>query len=193
MRPRPLRALTAGLALLGAGCGEGDPLGNLRPEVREGGGRIWEVSAEQLPSAFDIVSGRRLFLGSGDIGPTAGDIFLEGTPGSTELRLRSVASLLRAQASHAVELQDLGEVDFATLEGVPDDGDYLDSEDSTGVAAVQGHVYALRIRRSELPPNFAKLVIDAVGTTADDPDQQFIDFRFAVQIQPGNPRFDTED
>jgi hypothetical protein len=190
-----LAARLAGCAAMGlllAGCGEGDPFGAVTPNVREGSARIWEVSAEDLPSAFDLVTGQRLFLGSGDVGATLGDVFLDGAPGAVELRLRSVASLLRAEAAHAVEIRDLGEVDFEDVREVPEEG-YTASEDSLGVTVAAGHVYALRLRRSELGFNFAKLVVDAVGSTGDDPDRQFIDFRFAVQIRPGDRHVVEED
>ncbi|MFN2432566.1 MAG: hypothetical protein ABR599_07090, partial [Gemmatimonadota bacterium] len=104
--------------------------------------------------------------------------------------LRSISSLVRGFATHQVALRDLGAIDFDGLDEVPADG-YVDEEDSTGVAIVQGHVYALRIQSTTLPPNFAKLVVDAVGGTAGP--VRFIDFRYALQIQPGNPRFEDED
>lgn len=188
MRLSRLAATALVLAL--PACGEGDPFG-VAPDVQQGSGRIWEVAAGDLPSAFDVLTGRRLFLGDGDISSAMGDFFLDGTPGSTELRLRSVVSLLRGEAAHLVELQDLGAIDFDTLGEVPPDG-YLPAGDTNGVPVVPGHVYALRITRSALDPNSAKLVVDAVSSTGDSPDRQFIDFRFAVQVQPGNRRFEEE-
>lgn len=173
------------------GCGEEDPFQDVRPNVREGGGRIWEVSAEELPGAFDVFNGRRLFLGGGGVADS-GDVFLDGPPGSTELRLRSVASLLRAEPAHQVEVQDVGPIDFGALFEIPEEG-YVEASDTVGVAVVAGHVYALRIRRTELGPNAAKLVVDVVGATGEDLDRQFIEFRFAVQTQPGNPRFEEDE
>jgi len=176
-----------GLAcLLSAACGDEDLIGSIRPDIREGSGRIWEVAAEDLPSAFDLFSGRRLFLGSGDINSGLGDLFLDTVPGSGDLRLRSIASLVRLEAVHAVELQDLGAVDFASLAEVPDGG-YVASEDSTGVLAAPGRVYALSIQRSNLGPNFAKLIVDAIGGA---PPARFIDFRYVIQVQPTNRSFE---
>jgi hypothetical protein len=180
--------LAAVAALLVTACGDEDPF-DLSPGLREGSARIFEVAAENLPSAFDLVSERRLFLGSGDISESLGDIFLEGGTGLADLRLRSISSLLRAEATHAVELLDLGEVDFDELLEAADEG-YVAAEDSTGVAAVAGHVYTLRIRRSELAPNFAKLIVDQIG--AETPGRRFIDFRYVVQTEPGNRRFEEE-
>lgn len=174
---------------LAAACGDEDLVGNIRPEVREGSGRIWEVAALDLPTAFDVFSGRRLFLGSGDINANLGDVFLEAVLGTGDLRLRSIASLLRLEDVHAVEIQDLGPVDFDSLEGVPDGG-YVASEDSTGVVAIPGHVYALSIQRSNLGANFAKLVVDAIGGT---PPARFIDFHYVVQVQPTNRSFEASD
>ncbi|MFN2431831.1 MAG: hypothetical protein ABR599_03260, partial [Gemmatimonadota bacterium] len=74
--------LRLAVLLLAAGCGDEDLTGNLDPDVREGGDRIWEASATDLPSAFDFLSGRRLFLGSGNVSSTFGDVFLEG-PGDS--------------------------------------------------------------------------------------------------------------
>jgi hypothetical protein len=186
---RAARALATVLApaLLFA-CGESSLLS---PGLREGGGRIWEVSAQGFPSAFDLVSGRRLFLGTGDVSANLGDLFLDGPPASTDLRLRSLASLLRAEPAHSVGLRDLGAVDFEALDEVPDDG-YTDSEDATGAAVVQGHVYAVRIGRTSLGDNFAKMVVDSIGITGGSVDQQFIDFRFVAQTQPGNRRFEED-
>jgi hypothetical protein len=82
-------------------------------------------------------------------------------------------------------------VDFAGLGEVPLDG-YVSSEDSIGVQIVEGHVYALRIVRSALDPNFGKLLARAVGTTDGGPDAQYLDFDFVVQVQPGNPRFEED-
>ncbi len=175
------------LGVLAAGCGGDDNL--LSPGLREGSARIWEVSAQDFPSGFDVVAERRLFLGSGDISSALGDFFLDGPPGSTDLRLRSLASLLRAEPVHPVGLQDLGAIDFEGLDVAPDDG-YTESEDSTGVAVVAGHVYVLRITRSSIDDNFAKLIVDSVGSTNGSADRQFIDFRFVAQTEPGNQRFD---
>ncbi len=191
-RRRSRRPRLAGLALLCAlagACGDGDLVGNIRPDVREGSGRIWEVAAPDLPSAFDVFSGRRLFLGGGDINATQGDVFLQAVAGTGELRLRSIASLLRLESVHAVEIQDLGPVDFGALQEVPDRG-YVASEDSTGVGVVPGHVYALSIRRSNLGANFAKLIVDAVGGT---PPARFIDFHYVFQLQPTNRGFESRD
>jgi hypothetical protein len=174
-----------------AGCGGGNEA-LLSPGLRNGTVRLWEVSEPTLPNAFDVFSGRRLFLGSGDIGASFGDFFVDGAPGSTDLRLRSIASLLLAESVHLVGLQDLGPVDFDGLEIAPSDG-YLESEDSTGVAVVQGHVYALRITRTNIDDNFAKLVVDGVGGAEGDPDSQFLDFRYVIQTEPGNRRFDLQD
>ncbi|MBA2565254.1 MAG: hypothetical protein H0V09_07500 [Gemmatimonadetes bacterium] len=162
------------------------------PQVRAGNSRVWELAATDLPSAFDLFTGRRLFLGSGDIGSTEGDVFLTGPPGSTDLRLRSIASLLRAEASHVVGLQDLGAIDFDSLGEAPEDG-YVDAEDSSGVRVEQGHVYVLSVVRPSVgAPNYAKLVVDAVGSSGAGPDRQFVDFRYAVQLQPGNRGLDEE-
>jgi hypothetical protein len=194
LRPT-LRRLTGAAALAGlaagfAACGDEDLFG-IDPALREGSGRIWELPAPGFPEAYDFFAPRRLFLGSGEIGQGLGDVFLDGAPGSTQVRLRSVSSFLRAEASHAVEIRDLGPVDFAALDQVPLDG-YTSSEDSVGVEIVQGHVYALRIIRSALDPNFGKLHARAVGTTDGGPDAQFLDFDFVVQVQPGNPRFEED-
>jgi hypothetical protein len=188
MRIPRLAATMTGLALLVTACSEGSLIS---PGLNEGGSRIWEVSAAELPSAFDIVTGRRLFLGTGDINASVGDIFLGGPPSSTELHLRSIAGLLLGEAVHPVGLQDLGAIDFEALDGVPRDG-YTDSEDTTGVSVVVSHVYALRIQRSSLGDNFAKLIVDAVGQAGGDPDTQFIDFRYVVQTQPGNEDFNED-
>jgi hypothetical protein len=176
------------LAALAAACGGGDE-NLLSPGLREGTARIWEVSAQDFPSAFDVVAQRRLFLGSGDVSSALGDFFLDGPAGSTDLRLRSIASLVRLEPVHPVGLQDLGVIDFEGLEMAPDEG-YTESEDSTGVAAFEGHVYVLRITRSGLDANFAKLIVDAIGSTDGSTDRQFIDFRYVVQTEPGNRRFD---
>jgi hypothetical protein len=182
-------AALVGLVLAAGSCGDSSLIG---PELRSGSNRIWEVSAVQFPSAFDVVTTRRLFLGTSDVNAAQGDIFLDGPASSTELRLRSIASLLRAEPVHAVGLQDLGMVDFDALEEVPEHG-YSESEDSTGVAVGTGHVYALRINRgTNLGDNFAKLVVDSIGETGSDPDSQFIDFRFVAQTQPGNNRFNED-
>jgi hypothetical protein len=172
------------------GCGGDGDL--LSPGLREGSARIWEVSAVDFPSVYDVFFGRRLFLGGGDLGSDLGDIFLDGPRGSTDLRLRSLASLVRAEPARADRLQDLGAIDFDGLEVAPSEG-YTDVEDSAGVAVVTGHVYVLRIGRSSLDDNFAKLVVDAIGETDGDIDRQFIDFRFVVQTEPGNQRFDLQD
>lgn len=179
----------AAAALVGlAACGEGDPFG-VDPNVNEGSSRIFEVTAPDLPSAFDLFSGRRLFLGSGDVDAGSGDFFLDGASQSSDLRLRSIASLVTGETTHQLEIQDLGAVDFDGLSEVPDDG-YLEAEDTTGVAAVQGHVYAIRVVRSTLGPNYAKLVIDTVGATGPGFERQFVDFRFALQVQPDNRGFE---
>jgi hypothetical protein len=174
------------LGALAAACGGDDNL--LSPGLRDGTARIWEVSAQDFPSAFDVVAERRLFLGSGDINSSLGDFFLDGPVGSTDLRLRSIASLLRLEPVHAVRFQDLGTIDFEALETAPQEG-YTDSEDPNGVGAFEGHVYVMRITRSGIDDNFAKLIVDSIGSTDGDIDRQFIDFRFVVQTEPGNPRF----
>ncbi len=189
-RLQPGRAALLVLGLAAAGCSGGDEA-LLSPGLREGTVRLWEVSEPTLPNAFDVFSGRRLFLGSGDISASFGDFFVDGAPGSTDLRLRSIASLLLAEPVHLVGLQDLGPIDFDGLEMAPSDG-YLDSEDSTGVSVVEGHVYVLRIRRTNIGDNFAKLVVDGVGGTEGDPDSQFIDFHYVIQTEPGNRRFDLQ-
>lgn len=186
---RSVAGWIAGLCLLVAACGDGG-LRTVTPDLLDGGNRIWEVAAQDLPSAFDVFSGRRLFLGSGDIGGELGDIFVEAVPGTGELRLRSVASLLRLQATHGVEIQDLGPVDFSALDEVPDDDNYTESEDSSGAIVVPLHVYALRITRTGAGPNFAKLIVDGVG--GEVPGRRFIDFRYVFQVQPGNRRFEEE-
>ncbi|HEY7529113.1 MAG TPA: hypothetical protein VIC56_00365 [Gemmatimonadota bacterium] len=192
-RKGPVR-VRAGVILavltLAAACGD-DDLFDIDPDLREGSGRIWEIPAPGLPEAYDFFASRRLFLGSGEIGPGLGDVFLDGVTGSTDVRLRSISSFLRAEPSHAVEIRDLGPVDFAGLGEVPLDG-YVSSEDSIGVQIVEGHVYALRIVRSALDPNFGKLLARAVGTTDGGPDAQYLDFDFVVQVQPGNPRFEED-
>jgi hypothetical protein len=190
MRQAVALAGTFGMLLL-LGCGDEDPFGDIRADIREGSARIWEASAADLPGAFDFLSGRRLFLGSGDINENAGDIFLDGPPGATELRLRSVAGLIRTEPTHLVELQDLGLVDFASVDEAPEDG-YLEARDTTGVAAVAGHVYVLRITGADFAERFAKIVIETLDNTAGSPDRQFIDFRYALQVQPGNRSF-TDD
>jgi hypothetical protein len=192
LRVSPLRLIRLPVLLLAiaTGCGEEDLLGT-RPRLRQGSSRIWEVSAADLPSAFDVFNGRRLFLGGGDVGPVSGDIFLDGSAaGGPGLRLRSVASLLRAGVTPLAEIRDLGPVAFEELREVPDEG-YHDAADTTGAAVVEGHVYALRLRRSELAPNYAKLVVDRIGSSsAGGP--RFVDLRFVVQVQPGNRRFEEE-
>ena len=190
-RPRPLgRAALLLLGLTAAGCGGGNEA-LLSPGLRDGTVRIWEVSQPTLPNAFDTFSGRRLFLGSGDINLSTGDFFVDGPAGSSDLRLRSIASLLLAEPVHPVGLQDLGAIDFDALEMAPSDG-YLDSEDSTGVSVVEEHVYVLRITRTRSGDNFAKLEVDGVGGTEGDPDSQFIDFHYVIQTEPGNRRFDLQ-
>lgn len=179
MTLRAICAAAATAALLVAGCGDDDVLG-VRPDVREGADRIWETDAEDLPSAYDFLSSRRLFLGGDDIG-ALGDVFLDGQSG--ELRLRSISGLVRALAVHAVELQDLGPVGFETVDVLPTEG-YLEAEDEQGLAVVDDHVYALRITRSTVGANYAKVVVDAIG---GEPGQRFIDFRFSAQVQAENP------
>ena len=185
-----LTVATIAIATTTAACGDDDPFGAINPQVREGSARIWELAAEDLPSVFDFLAGRRLFAGSGDVGPALGDVTLSAGPGG-ELRLLAVSGLLRAETAHAVEIRDLGAVDFAALGEVPEEG-YLAADDTLGAAVEVGHVYALRIVRSDLGANHAKLVVDGVGETGA-PDRRFVDFRYAVQIQPGNPTFEEED
>jgi hypothetical protein len=185
-----LLALGVVFSLVLAGCGDEDLFG-IDPALREGSSRIWEVSAPGFPEAYDFFASRRLFLGSGEIGQGLGDVFLDGAAGSTQVRLRSLSSLLRAEPSHAVEIRDLGPVEFETLGEVPLDG-YTSSEDTVGVEILEGHVYALRIIRSALDPTFGKVLARTVGTTGGSPDAQFVDFDFVVQVQPGNPRFEDD-
>ncbi|HEY7462290.1 MAG TPA: hypothetical protein VIC59_10500 [Gemmatimonadota bacterium] len=179
------------LGLAAAGCSSGNEA-LVSPGLRNGMVRLWEVSEPTLPNALDVFSGRRLFLGSGDVTANFGDFFVDGAPGSTDLRLRSLASLLLAESVHVVGLQDLGAIDFDGLVTAPSDG-YLDSEDSTGVSVVAGHVYVLRITRTNAGDNFAKLVMDGIGGVEGDPDSQFIDFHYVIQTEPGNRRFDLQD
>lgn len=167
-------------------CGDEDPLGTVEPDVVEGADRIWEVAAADRPSAFDVLAGRRLFLGSGEVGAALGDVFLDSVGG--ELRLRPISGLVRLLAVHQVEIQDLGPVSFDTLVELPTDG-YEEANDEDGVAVVQGHVYALRIRRSQLGDNFGAFSVDAV---AGDPGARFVEFRYAAQAQLGNPRLEEE-
>lgn len=193
LRPghRAGRLLLAGVLALAAGpsCDEDNPFRSINPNVTTGESQIWELSLAGFPSGWDFAIEERLFIGTGGFGSTRGSWLLDSRSDGT-LILRSFSSLTDFTAVRT-GIQDLGAIDFDTVIDVPEGG-YSSVEDSTGVPAVEGHVYAFRISLltgGAIPINYAKLRILETGTEfPGDPRSRFVRFQWSYQRQPLNRR-----
>jgi hypothetical protein len=181
------------LSITAPGCDEDNPFRNVSPDVTTGESQVWELALGGFPSGWDFPSERQLFIGSGGFSTTVGNWLLAARADGT-LILRSFSSLVDF-TSVRTGIQDLGTVDFESVVEVPDGG-YSAIDDSTGVVAVEGHVYAFRIsllRTGVIPINYAKLRIIEIGTQfPDDPRSRFVRFEWSYQEQPLNRRVVAE-
>ena len=188
-RRRRAAVAVALLSLTSLGCEDDNPFRNVSPDITTGESRVWELALPGFPSAWDFPTARRLFIGSGGFSSSIGSWLLDERTDGT-LILRSFSSLVDFTLVRT-GIQDLGAVDFDTVIEAPGDG-YSAVDDSTGVPAVEGHVYAFRISRlttGVIPINFAKLRIIEIGMEfPDDPQSRFVRFEWSYQQQPLNRR-----
>lgn len=188
---------TGALLLLGLGagaaCDDGNPFRNVSPDVSTGESQVWELGLSGFPSGWDFPRAERLFIGSGGFGSSIGNWLLDARADGT-LILRSFSSLTDRTLVRT-GIQDLGPVDFDMVIEVPESG-YSAVDDSTGVPAVEGHVYGFRISQLStgvIPINFAKLRIIETGVESPgDPRSRFVRFEWSYQRQPLNRRVEEE-
>ncbi|MGH7571045.1 MAG: hypothetical protein ACREMK_04280 [Gemmatimonadota bacterium] len=177
------------LLIAGLGCDEDNPFRNVASVVSTGESQVWELALPGFPSAWDFPTEQRLFIGAGGFSSTLGNWVLDGRADGT-LILRPFSSLVEF-ALVRTGIQDLGPIEFDSVIEVPEAG-YSAVDDSTGVAVVEGHVYAFRISRISsgvIPINYAKLRIIEAGTEfLDDPRSRFVRFEWSYQSQPLNRR-----
>ena len=182
-----VRGLLAAILLATAACDEDNPFQSVSDEVSTGSSQIWELALTGFPSGFDFPTEQRIFIGEGGFASTLGNFLLDERADGT-LILRPFSSLVDFTTART-GIQDLGPVDFDALLEAPESG-YIAVEDSAGVPAVAGHVYAFRITRLQagaVPINYAKLVVLETGTEFQaDPRSRFVRFDWAYQNQPLN-------
>lgn len=189
MTNRALKILPLVAALaLSAACDEKSPFINTPPAVFTTTGQVWELGLEGFPSAYGFTTARRYFVGVEAIGAFEATWLLDGLPGGP-LTFRPYSTYAPAVSLLRVGIQDLGAVPYASITVAPESG-YSDVNDSTGVAVVEGHVYAFRISQlgqGVTPINYAKLeVIEVDREFPEEPGSRFVRFRYSYQIQPLN-------
>ena len=182
-------------ALVFAACDEENPFQTTTPQVVSGESQVWELDLPAFPSGWDFFTGARIFVGTDEISGGSGAFILDSRVDGT-LVFRSFSTLVPSGLSVTrTGIQDLGAVPWESVEDVPGDG-YSDVNDSTGVAVLQGHVYAFRLSRPQgtiVPINFAKLQVIEVGTEVPgQPGARFARFRWAYQVQPLNQHVAVE-
>jgi hypothetical protein len=187
--------VVAALAVATTACEEDNLFRNTSPFVLESSSQVWQVGLGGFPSAFDFASARRSFVGAEPIGAFDAAWVLDERADGT-LVFKPFSALAPGASLVRVGIQDLGAVPFESVVEVPEQG-YSAVDDSTGVAVVEGHVYAFRISRvtgTIVPINYAKLLATDVGQQfPDDPDSRFIRFEWAYQVQPLNRDVAVED
>jgi hypothetical protein len=188
MRARDSLALIVGVgACLASACDEESPFGAVPEEVIHGTDQIWELGLDGFPAAFDLPSGQRFIVGAGAIPGSFGTVLLDARDDGT-LVFRSFGTLAPAFSSVRVGFQDLGSRSFESVVEVPQDG-YTSPSDSTGVAVVEGHTYAVRIS-STFPNglvalNYGKMtVLELDRQLPADPRSRFVRFAWAYQVRP---------
>jgi hypothetical protein len=170
-----------------AGCDEQNIFETIPEQVFHGTTQLWELGLEGFPSGFDIPTGTRFFVGPSSIGMSFGSFVLEGRDDGT-LVFRPFATIAPGFTAVRVGLQDLGARPFSAVTEVPD-GNYSLPNDSTGVAVVQGHTYAIRVSGSTptglIAINYGKLHVAEVGLQfPEDPRSRFARIEWAYQNQP---------
>ncbi|CAN5264988.1 hypothetical protein BH18GEM1_BH18GEM1_04240 [soil metagenome] len=182
------------LALLAA-CGDENPFDTQPPDVTSGDSQVWELALPAFPSGWDFRTAQRLFIGATDIPGVVGTWVLDERADGT-LVFVPFSVVAPGQSLVRTGIADLGSVPFESVEEVPGDG-YSATSDSSGVAVIEGHVYAFRILIQGLagsPINYAKLEVITVGQELpDDPRSRFVRFRWAYQVQPLNQRVFEEE
>lgn len=192
---RAFLPLVAVLVAATAACDEDNVFRGTPPFVVSSSSQVWQLGLEGFPSAYDFGSARRFFVGAEPIGSFDATWVLDARADGT-LAFRAFSTLAPGISLIRVGMQDLGAVPFESVVEVPEEG-YSDVNDSTGVAVVEGHVYAFRISRITgglVPINYAKLAVTDVGQQfPDDPGSRFIRFEWAYQVQPLNRNVVVED
>ncbi|MDX1623997.1 MAG: hypothetical protein R3199_08445 [Gemmatimonadota bacterium] len=197
-RTKALVALAL-LVALAAACEEENPFRNQPAIVTSGMDRVWELDLDGFPSGFDFTTGTRFFVGTTEPRTSSGSWVLAARADGT-LVFRAFSTLAPRLSLVRTGIQDLterqGVRSFEAVTEVPGDG-YSASDDSTGVAVVEGHVYAFQIRRIRpgfAPINFAKLeVVSVEREFPDDPRSRSVRFRWAYQTQPLNRNVTVEE
>lgn len=178
----------AAVALSAAACDEENPFRTIPEEVFAGESKVWEMGLEGFPSAFDIPTETRFFVGPSSVLTSVGTFVLASRTDGT-LVLRSYAPLAPGFSVVRAGFQDLGAVPFESVVEVPEAG-YTSASDTLGVPVVEGHTYAVRITipsQGVTFVNYAKLhVIDVGLQFPNDPRSRFILFEWGYQNQPLN-------
>ena len=184
---RVLTVIVAALALAAA-CDEQNPFRTIPEDVRTGASQLWELGLEGFPSAYDIPTETRFFVGPSSVLSSIGTFVLASRSDGT-LVLRSYAPLAPGFSVVRTGIQDLGAAPYESVLEVPEGG-YTLSSDTLGVPVVEGHTYAVR---TSIPSqgvvfiNYAKVhVIDVGLQFPADPGSRFILFEWAYQNQPLN-------
>lgn len=187
MRMRRFATAVAMLAMTSA-CEEDNPFRNQPPEVTGGESQVWELSLPAFPSGWDFRLGRRLFIGSTEIGRSIGAWVLDANVDGA-LVFVPFSEIAPDLTTLRTGIADLGPVAFESIAEVPSQG-Y--AADSSGVRVFEGHVYAFRMTDLGVgasPVNYAKLEVTEIGQEfAGDPRSRFIRFQWAYQEQPLNLR-----
>lgn len=194
MRATIILAVAASMAV--AACDEDNPFQNVPPFVIDGTSQVWELELEGFPSAFNLGTGSRFFVGVDDLGPIDAMWVLAAREDGTLVFRPFSTVVVPAFSLLRVGIQDMGPVSFESVTEAPDSG-YSNVSDSTGVPVIEGHVYTFRITQLGTIPtqiNFAKLDVIEVGRQfPEDPRSRFIRFRWAFQVQPLNRTLVVED
>ncbi|HUP20377.1 MAG TPA: hypothetical protein VM778_10545 [Gemmatimonadota bacterium] len=192
---RAVVPFVAVLAVATVACEEDNIFRGTSPFVVTSSSQVWQLGLEGFPSAYDFATARRFFVGAEPIGAFDATWVLDERADGT-LVFRPYSIVAPAASLVRVGIQDLGAVPFESVAEAPAEG-YSAVDDSTGVAVVEGHVYAFRISRitgSLVPINYAKLAVTEVGQQLPgDPDSRFIRFEWAYQVQPLNRDVVVED